>query len=296
MSLACIGSGCRDNHHAPEEPDTLSYVSRCQWQHVQGRTPKATCRVAGLLPHKPRQAFSALIKSIAEETKLHHSPLFLDLPPFRYIADKYQPQQVLELGCGLGGYMRMFQEWGAADVLGVDGSLPGDLFLSKGNFLHHDLRQPLNLHRTYALVVCLEMIGQIDAQYKEIVLETIHHHAKDRIIFSAAEPGQSGKGYINCKPLSHWLAAWRRLGWMPDAFDGLAVRSLATFSWLRRNLIVLVRSDHAREVPSPFSTADLERLARHPFRWTDHNPNIYTYPLSEPLPALLEQAPHLPTS
>lgn len=267
-------------------PNPLSTISRTL-ENAMAPAPAET------FVTNPRQAYLALTKSIAERAELHHYYLFLDLPPFRYIADKYQPQQVLDIGCGLGGYIRMFQEWGTPEVLGIDGSLPGDQFLSNGNFLHHDLSQPLDLKRTYDLVLCIEAIERIDPQCEEIVLESIHRHAKDRILFSAAEPGQPGRDYRNCKPLSDWLAAWQRLGWVPDAFDSLAVRSLSTFSWLRRNLVVLVRGDQASTHTSSFTIADLARLAHYPFRWYNQDPNIYTYPLSEPLPSLLEQAPQL---
>lgn len=238
-----------------------------------------------------RQALLALAKHTAEMAKMHHSPLFLDLPPFRYLADKYQPHQVLDIGCGLGGYIRMFQEWGTTEVLGIERTPEGDFFLSKGNFLLHDLRQPLDLQQTYDLVVCLNVIEHIDERYEGIVLRTIHRHAKDRIIFAAAEPAQPGRGYVNRKSLAYWLAAWQQLGWIPDVFDSLAVRSLSTFSWLRRNLIILVRGDHASVFSSPFTTADLEGLARYPFRWSEQYPNVYTSPLSELSPSPLEQAP-----
>ena len=269
-------------------PNPLSTIARTL-ENVLAPAPAAP------FVTNPRQTSLALVKNISEKAQLHHYNLFLDLPPFRYIADKYHPQQVLDIGCGLGGYIRMFQEWGTPEVLGVDGSLPSDQFLSDGNFLHHDLNQPLDLQRTYDLVLCITAIESIDAQTQEKVLEIIHRHSKDRIVFAAAEPNQQDSGYKNLSPLSHWLEAWQRLGWVPDVFDSLAVRSLSTYSWLRRNLIVLVRADRFDAQVSPFSVADLVRLAHHSFKGHKQDPNIYTYPLSEPLSSPNEQAPQSST-
>ena len=45
------------------------------------------------------------------DARYHRDNFCLDCPPFRCVADKYAPASVLDLGCGLGAYLRMFQAW-----------------------------------------------------------------------------------------------------------------------------------------------------------------------------------------
>ncbi len=55
---------------------------------------------------------------------------------------------------------------------------------------------------------------------------------------------------------------WHALGWEPDLNDRLAMRALATFSWFRRNSVVLKREtlDNLNNgVPK------LEEIGRKPF-------------------------------
>lgn len=303
MSYAQLGAPHTSFHdeHTIYDPLPVSFDLRYQ-QHVVPQplitiartmeyifaSPKAV-PFAAQAPQKARRTGHRIAKGV-REAEFRRASLALDLPPFRYIADKYQPQHVLDIGCGLGGYIRMFQEWGATEVFGIEGFPPDDLLLSKESFLQHDLTQPLDLQRTYDLVICAQVAEHINEQYEEVVIETIHRHARNRILFSAAEINQPGIGHINCKPISHWLALWEKRGWVPDAFDSIAVRSLATFSWLRRNPVVLVRVEQARASRSALTLADLERLAHYPFKWYSQSPKIYTYPLSEPLPSLFRNS------
>ncbi|HKV84372.1 MAG TPA: glycosyltransferase family 2 protein [Ktedonobacterales bacterium] len=269
----------RYRRHATPHP--LVSVARTMERFFQPplRVPfaEASAREAGGNPQQVYGAWGA---------DFHQEHLFLDLPPFHYLAEKYQPRAVADIGCGLGGYLRMFQEWGATQALGVDGFPASELFLSPGNYVSHDLSQPLDTGRSFDLVICTEVAEHIDERYEDVVVETIRRHARELILFSAAEPNQPGIGHVNCQPLSHWLAKWRAVGWVPDVFDSLALRSLSTFSWFRRNLVVLKPIGQTASASPAFDERDLERLAATPWTWYGQDPHIYTFPFSEPLPSV----------
>jgi SAM-dependent methyltransferase len=216
------------------------------------------------------------------DPSFHTAEFYLDLPPFRYIADRYRPASVLDVGCGLGGYLVAFRLWGAREVQGVDGFEDTGAVLCGEAYTCHDLRRPLDLGRTFDLVICTEVVEHIAAGHEDSVLGTIARHARDLIVFSAAGPGQPGVGHVNCRPVDYWLAAWRRLGWEPDVFDSVAARSLGTYHWFRRNLVVL-RPDGRERALEGFDRSDLASYESATVKWVAQPPAIHVYPLERPL-------------
>jgi SAM-dependent methyltransferase len=213
---------------------------------------------------------------------LHVQNLYVDRPPFRYLWDKYGPSSILDVGCGLGAYLHAFRTWGARETVGVDGFENSGAVLRPDVYRCHDLRRPLDLGRAFDLVVCTEVIEHIDAEHEAIVLQTVSRHARGLILFSAARPGQPGVGHVNCKPMDYWLEQWALAGWEPDVFDTLAVRSLSTFFWFRRNLIVL-RPVEPRRAPAAFTIADLASDEAERVDWVAQPPAIHAYALQTPL-------------
>jgi SAM-dependent methyltransferase len=221
-------------------------------------------------------------RSGAWDELLHVQNLYVDRPPFRYLWDKFGPASILDIGCGLGAYLHAFRTWGARDTVGVDGFDNSGTVLRPDTYRRHDLRRPLDLGRTFDLVMCTEVIEHIDAEHEDVVLETVSRHARGLVLFSAARPGQPGVGHVNCKSTDYWLDRWSHARWEPDVFDTLAVRSLSTFFWFRRNLIVL-RPAGRRRAPAGFTVADLASDEAERVDWLAQPPAIHTYPLQSPL-------------
>jgi len=211
----------------------------------------------------------------------HVENFFMDIPPFKYIADRYLPESVLDLGCGLGGYLRVFKELGVQDVLGIDGFEPRGLFLCGNDYMNYDLSEPLTLNKTFSLVMCIEVVEHIEERYERIVMENMLRHAQNLILFSAARPSQPGRNHVNCRPLQYWIKLWEEYGWVPSPFESLAFRSLATFFWLRRNPVILRPKQSCSSLNEAFNEDDLEGIEVKRLNWVDQKPNIYVYPLSE---------------
>ncbi len=212
----------------------------------------------------------------------HWNNFFLDIAPFRYIAEKYPPSTVLDVGCGVGAYLQLFKQLGAKAVFGIDGLHGGATLLQSGEYAMRDLSQPLKLGRVFDCVMCLEVAPRLPAQSAEVLIETLAAHSGRTIIFSAAEPGQPGHGHINCRPLSYWLTLWSERGWGPDLADSLSMRCLSTLAWFRRNLVVL-RRENSAETSS--AAAVLGEISARPFRWYNQSPGIRSTAFVEPLPA-----------
>ena len=249
----------RDPIHSPVSP-RHEPVSRSEPLIEAAKAVRGV--VAGLRARKRR--WPVWRKRRAGGSRRHDEKLFLDFPPFKFLWDHYRPASVLDLGCGPGGYVRQFQHWGCSRVLGVEG--PGfdeKVLVSPESFRSHDLREPLNLGEMFDLVLCVEVIEHLDATHEAVLLESIIRHARDRILFSSADMDQPGVGHMNCRPQSHWLAQFERAGFVPACFESLAFRSLATFKWLRRNPILLLRSESASS-QGVFGREDLDRIVSRP--------------------------------
>ena len=128
-----------------------------------------------------------------------------------------RPASVLDVGCGIGTWLRAFQQLGITDVFGIDGvDVPEDaLLVSKKLFAHHDLSKPLELGRRFDLLLCLEVAEHLDPEAGERLVASLTQHA-DTIFFSAAAPGQPGQHHVNCQWPSYWQEIFNARGYACD--------------------------------------------------------------------------------
>jgi hypothetical protein len=77
----------------------------------------------------------------------------------------------------------------------------------------------------------------IDAALR--VIGELTTHTRNAIIFSAAQLNQPGIGHITLKGPEFWIDEFARCGWNVDISGTVAVRTLATLHWYRRNLLLL---------------------------------------------------------
>ncbi len=178
---------------------------------------------------------------------------------------------MLDIGCGIGAYLRLFERLGAGTVFGLDALPPEATVLGAGDYATGDLGTPIDLGRRFDLVICVEVAEHLDPAREAALIETIARHADRAIVFSAAEPGQPGHGHVNCRPLAYWLDLWRVRGWLPDARESMAMRALASLSWFRRNLVVLHRAEATAD---RCGAAALLDVARRRYAWYGQAPGI----------------------
>ena len=117
-------------------------------------------------------------------------------------------KSVIDIGCGIGTWLRAFSENGVEVIRGVDGDYvdPSQLYIALEYFTPADLAKPLNLEGHYDLAVCLEVAEHLDARAGSELIGTLTKLAQ-LVLFSAAAPGQGGIGHVN----EQWLGYWRRL-------------------------------------------------------------------------------------
>jgi SAM-dependent methyltransferase len=276
----------------PERPP-VHYVRR----YSTGHTMSSLALIArsweqSLLPRSPLLRFdrppvteiAAVPRSAAPgvfDVSWHWDNLFVDVPPFRFMAGRYRPHSVLDVGCGIGAYLQLFEALGAKSVFGIDGLPASATARRPDQYAEADLNQPVRIDQLFDLVVCVELAEHLAPDAANRLVDTLAGLARTAIVFSAAQPRQPGHGHINCRPIGYWLARWRALGWTPVLADSLGMRALATLSWFRRNLVVLARPSQGTEDDA---AAVLEDIARRPFAWYGQPPGVREYCLDEALP------------
>lgn len=271
-------------------------VARSWEQQLRQRPSFAAAIVTEIAgrAERRRQATSGAAQATAQaqgagtafQPSWHLEQLYGDLPPFRFLFEKHRPGSVLDIGCGLGVYPLFARSLGAERVLGVDDLPPTAALLDERSFQRHDLTKPLDLGAAFDLVMCLEVAEHLSPADEQTLLASIARHARDRILFSAADLHQAGQGHINCRPIGHWLARWEALGWVPDGVETLGFRTLASLSWLRRNAIVLVRRGSAAATAAAALDSG-PRLVRHgqrPWRWWDQKAGMIEHPFVQTVP------------
>jgi SAM-dependent methyltransferase len=200
----------------------------------------------------------------------------IDLPPFRHLAERDHPASVLHLGCGSGAYLRYFASEGAEAILGIDsGDRPR--FLRADEYLTADLHEALHLGKLFDLVICSELAERMAADSHTALVHNIVRHAKSRIVFSSARPGRPGAARPGCQPIAHWLDLFASAGWYPHLFDSLSMRSLATYPWLRTELVVLTRDDTGAAEARDHLIALEQRKAS----WSSRQPSVVTHSFTE---------------
>jgi SAM-dependent methyltransferase len=168
------------------------------------------------------------------------------------LREAFPIRSVLDVGCGAAAWLRAHQEAGVDDILGLDGDYldPALLLIDPARFRPTDITQPLDLGRRFDLVQCLEVAEHVPAPAGPALVDNLTRHG-DHILFSAAVPGQGGKGHINERPLGYWRDLFAGRGFR--AFDYLRPRIAHQDEiewWYRYNTLLYVADAAVEALPA----------------------------------------------
>ena len=123
-------------------------------------------------------------------------------------------RSVVDVGCGRGVWLRVFQENGAEEILGLDGDYVdrSKLAISNSSFRSRDLVRDFSVPRDYDLAVCLEVGEHLPASVAGRLVKMLTELAPV-VLFSAAIPGQGGTRHINEQWPRFWEGQFNALGY-----------------------------------------------------------------------------------
>jgi SAM-dependent methyltransferase len=167
------------------------------------------------------------------------------------------PRSVIDVGCGAGAWLAAFMNAGIHDVLGVDGFCGTDqLEIPAEKFLQADITQPLPVHRSFDLALCLEVAEHLSPDYAEQLVRTLTGLAP-MVLFSAAVPHQGGCHHINEQWPQYWIEQFARQDYVAlDLFRRQLWSREPVSWWYAQNLLLFVRAELVNKVPSSRHLAD----------------------------------------
>lgn len=120
----------------------------------------------------------------------------------RAVIATFDPKDVIDVGCATGDLVACFNDMGLI-AFGIEGSGNAKPFLETGYIWFHDLREPIKPSITFDLVMSLEVAEHIEPEYAEIYVANLVTLG-DRILITAAPPGQGGHHHFNCQLPEYW--------------------------------------------------------------------------------------------
>jgi SAM-dependent methyltransferase len=134
-------------------------------------------------------------------------PLFL-----RY----FEIASVVDIGCGIGTWLKVFSENNVSEIKGVDGPHIDTTMLMINNnaFATANLAEPFVVDRRYDLAVSLEVAEHLPEERAASFVKDLTDLASV-VLFSAAVPGQPGVEHINAQWQDYWRTIFHEHGYVP---------------------------------------------------------------------------------
>jgi SAM-dependent methyltransferase len=173
---------------------------------------------------------------------------------------------VLDVGCGAGAWLAEYREAGMEDVTGVDGDYVNTdrLLVPRDRFRALDVSAPFDLGRRFDLVQSLEVAEHLPPHTSRIFIRNLAAHG-DRILFSAAVPGQGGENHINEQSPEFWRQLFAEHGYRPFDFIRPRVSGVADVEpWYAYNTLLYVHERAIAELPDAVRQARVPDDARIP--------------------------------
>ena len=180
------------------------------------------------------------------------------------ILDQIKVDSLIDVGCGTGTWLTVFEKNGVNDYLGIDGDYVDrtKLYIDPDRFQAYDLREEFDLKRKFDLAICLEVGEHLPDESSKKLVKSLVHHAPV-IIFSAAIPGQGGQDHIN----EQWPEYWQKLFLEHDYHYYDIIRPKIWHNrdvdiWYRQNMFVVAKKGQIKAEPEK----ELINLV-HPEQW-----------------------------
>jgi SAM-dependent methyltransferase len=225
-----------------------------------------------------------------------------------YVADSYrsakavlpvvqnliQPGRVVDVGCGLGTWLRVWEELGASTVVGIDGNYVkrDELQVRSETFCAMDLSHPHPIKGSpFDLAQSLEVAEHLPQEAASRFVQFLCS-LSPVVLFSAAIPSQGGTSHINEQWPEYWAALFDSNGYSvfdvirpriwddPNVAYYYAQNALLFVNNSRINAYQALRSLEGRNSP--------HALARvHPRKWEER---VNTVPQFEQLLAAMPKS------
>lgn len=188
-------------------------------------------------------------------------------------------KSVVDVGCGLGTWLSVFDECGVSDFLGIDGAYVNQekLLIPRDKFIPADLNDPPELQRSFDLAICLEVAEHLPSTAESKLIRYLTN-LSPVVAFSASIPFQDGTGHINEQWLEHWIQLFQARSYAPiDCIRPKFWNNPQVEWWYPQNMILYVEESARANYPLLTGLDDSKELLSyvHP-RFLLHKQNQLT--------------------
>lgn len=153
----------------------------------------------------------------------------------QWIADKYNPQTIVDFGCGCGCFSGTIAKYSGGHVFGLNGDIPHNAEIE---VFQYDLSKQIETTIKNDLVISLEVAEHIPEESADIFIDNLTN-AGDTILFSAAIPGQGGIGHVNEQHHFYWHKKLQERGYKCfDIIRPLIKDKKEVPFWYRNNIFL----------------------------------------------------------
>jgi SAM-dependent methyltransferase len=167
----------------------------------------------------------------------------------RVLEKKYSPDSIVDFGCAIGQHLELFHKEGK-EVAGLEGN-PDALeyaLVPKSKIKIIDLRDVYKPSQKFDLAICIEVAEHIAEKHANKLVNSLSK-AADKIVFTAATPGQGGTHHVNEQPRDYWISKFESVGFRYQKNEvELLRRELSSMnrSNVPKNMFVFQRRDCQR--------------------------------------------------
>ena len=120
------------------------------------------------------------------------------------VVDVFNPESVIDVGCGIGDYVKYWYNDMNIQAFGIEGSEAVLPYVVSDKVLIFDMRVEHNIRLHSDLVTCFEVLEHIEEEYSDIFVKNLTK-LSDCILVSAAPPGAGGHYHVNCQDKNYWI-------------------------------------------------------------------------------------------
>lgn len=196
-----------------------------------------------------------------------------------HILQLFSPKSVVDVGCGIGTWLSVFEKQGVKDIFGIDGDYVNrnQLLINQRYFLSHDLTYPLpkEKFRSFDLAISLEVGEHLPHESADQFVSTLVSLAPI-VLFSAAIPHQGGTYHINEQWPNYWAKLFRNKGYVTlDLLRSHIWGDPQVEYYYAQNSLLYIEASYLEKFPNLkeyIVSADNEMLSRvHPVKWLEAN-------------------------
>lgn len=159
----------------------------------------------------------------------------------------YKPKSLVDVGCGRGAWLKVAQNLGVNNLLGIDGKWNKEKLIlkntkkSKVKFIYKNLNHFFKAEKKYDLAICLEVAEHLNSSSAVNLVKSIIN-LSNAIVFGAAYNMQGGVMHINEREHSYWGKLFLNNNFIVfDIFrPNLWKRNNISF-WYRQNTFLFIK-------------------------------------------------------